>query len=108
MGDVLYAAWHFGAQHQRREYVSTTSRILLVDADPAALAAMSQALQDEGHSTATAFDTAAALAIAERLGPFELLIVDVQVAPADAIELARRLRERDPNLQVLYVTPRDR
>ena len=105
MGEVVYAAPQFGARQDRtNRTVSTTARVLIVDADPAALAAISQALQSEGHMTATAFDAAGAIAVAERLGPFDLLITDVHMTPMNGVELAEALRKRDPRLQVLYVT----
>jgi CheY-like chemotaxis protein len=105
MGEVLYAAPQFGPQPRRTSRsVSTVARVLIVDADPAALAAISQALLSEGHMTTTAFDARAALAVAERMGPFELLITDVRMTPIDGVELAETLRESDPQLQVLYVT----
>ena len=106
MGHVVYAAPQFGAQstQQTRDHVSTVARVLIVDADPAALAAIAQALQSEGHSTATAFDAAAAVAIAERMGSFALLITSLRMTPMNGVELAETLRRRNPELQVLYVT----
>ncbi len=105
MGDVLYGAPQFGAQPDRAgRGVSTVAHVLIVDPDPAALAAASQALQSEGHMTATAFDAPGAMAVAERLGPFELLITDLRMTPMDGVELAEALRRRDSRLQVLYIT----
>ncbi len=105
MGDVLYAAPQFGPQASSADRsISTVARVLIVDADPAALAAASQALQSEGHKTATAFDGPGAIAVAERLGPFEVLVTDVQMVPIDGLELAAILRRHDPRLQVLYLT----
>ena len=104
MGEVLYAAPQFRHHPTRVRGTSTVSRILIVDADPAALAAMSQALQSEGHLTATAFNAAGAITLSERLGPFGLLITDLHMTPVDGIELAQALREGDPQLQVIYTT----
>ena len=105
MGEVVYAAPQFGARPGRsNRSVTTAARVLIVDADPASLAAIAQALQSEGHMTATAFDGSGAIAVAERLGPFELLITDVHMTPMNGVELAEALRKRDPQLQVLYVT----
>jgi CheY-like chemotaxis protein len=105
MGEVVYAAPQFSARQARtNRSVSTAARVLIVDADPAALAAIAQALQSEGHMTATAFDAAGAIAIAERLGPFELLITDLHMTPMNGVALAGTLRTHDPLLQVLYVT----
>jgi len=104
MGEVLNAL-EFGPHSAgRNRGISTVARVLIVDADVAALAAMSQALQSEGHTTATAFDATGALATAERLAPFELLITDVHVTPIDGMTLAHTLRLRDPELHVLYTT----
>jgi DNA-binding response OmpR family regulator len=105
MGEVVYAP-QFGGRPARTEHVSPRSRVLIVDGDPAALAAVAQVLQSEGHSTATAFDDSGAIAVAERLGPFDLLIIDV--ASTAGMNLVDALRRRDPALHVLYVTdPRD-
>jgi DNA-binding response OmpR family regulator len=103
MGEVVYAP-QFGGRPARTEHVSTRARVLIVDGDPAALAAIAQALQSEGHATATAFDGGGAVAVAERLGPFDLLIMDV--ASTAGLDVVDVLRRRDPLLHVLYVTDR--
>ena len=103
MGEVVYAP-QFGGRPARVEQVTNRGRVLIVDGDPAALAAISQTLQSEGHSTATAFDASGAVAVVERLGPFDLLIVDV--ASTAGADLVDSLRRRDPVLHVLYVTDR--
>ena len=103
MGEVVYAP-QFGGRPARAEHVSTRARVLIVDGDPASLAAIAQVLQSEGHATATAFDASGAVAVAERLGPFDLLILDV-VSTA-GLDLVDALRRRDPVMQVLYVTDR--
>lgn len=101
MGEIVYAP-QFDARPSRAARISTVARILLVDADPAALAAMTQALQSEGYVTAAAFDAPGAIAVAERLGPFDLLIVDV--ASTDELPLVSKLRHRrDGELHVLYL-----
>ncbi len=100
MGEVVYAP-QFGARPSRSEHAATAARVLIVDSEPATLAAISQALQNEGHATATAFDAPGAVAVAERLGPFDLLITDVETT--GGVELASTLRRRDRTLQVLYV-----
>jgi len=101
MGEVVYAP-QFGGRSPRTERSGTVARVLVVDSDPATLAAISQALQNEGHATATAFDAPGAVAVAERLGPFDLLITDV--GEIDGGDLASTLRRLDRSLQVLYVT----
>jgi CheY-like chemotaxis protein len=103
MGQVVYAP-QFAGRPSRTEHAGTVARVLVVDSEPATLAAISQALQSEGHATATAFDAPGAVAVAERLGPFDLLITDVEAT--GGVELADTLRRREPSMQVLYVTSR--
>src|SRR5215471_19157152 len=106
MGEVVYAP-QFGGRPARTEHVNPHARVLIVDADPATLAAAAQVLQSEGHATATAFDAAGAIAVAERLGPFDLLIIDLD--STSGVELVDALRRRDPVMHVLYVTgPREK
>jgi DNA-binding response OmpR family regulator len=101
MGEVVYAP-QFGGRGARTVDVSTPARVLIVNGDPATLAAIAHALQSEGHSTATAFDASGALAVEERLGPFDLLIIDVESTAG--VDLVDALRRRDPVLHVLYIT----
>jgi CheY-like chemotaxis protein len=103
MGDVLYAATQFGTRTVREE-PRGRSTVLLVDPDPAALAAMDQALRDRGFVTATAFDGSGALAASQRVGTLSLLVTNVQAPPMHAVELADALRRQHPGLQVLYIT----
>jgi DNA-binding response OmpR family regulator len=103
MGDVLYAATQFGTRTVREESRDRRSTVLLVDPDPAALAAMEQALRDEGFVTATAFDGTGALAAAQRVDALSLLVTNIQATPMHAVELADVLRRQHPSLQVLYM-----
>jgi DNA-binding response OmpR family regulator len=104
MGDVLYAATQFGTRTVREESRGRRSTVLLVDPDPAALAAMEQALLDEGFVTATALDGTGALAASYRVGTLNLLVTNVQTTQMHALELADVLRRQHPGLQVLYMT----
>jgi two-component system OmpR family response regulator len=104
MSEVVQAASSTGAQPSRTAGASTVARVLVVDSDPAALAAIEDVLRHDGYFTASAFDAAAALDIATRLGPFELLITELHTTPVNGVELASALRAREPELQVLYVT----
>ena len=80
------------------------ARVLVVDADPTTLAAISDPLRHEGYFVATAFDAEGALHAARRLGPFELLITALRMTPIDGVELARTLRAFEPGMQALYIT----
>jgi DNA-binding response OmpR family regulator len=107
VGDVLYAATQFRPRPVREDSRGRRPTVLLVDPDPAALAAMEEALRDEGFATATAFDGAGAVAASHRLGALDLLVTNVQVTQMHAVELADVLRRKQPSLQVLYVTTCD-
>jgi two-component system, cell cycle sensor histidine kinase and response regulator CckA len=104
VGEVLYAATQFRTRTAREESRGRRSIVLLVDPDPAALAAMEQALRDGGFVTATAFDGAGALAASHRVGTLDLLVTNVQATQMHAVELADVLRRQHPGLQVLYMT----
>jgi DNA-binding response OmpR family regulator len=78
--------------------------VLLVDPDPATLAAMDQALSDEGFVTATAFDGPSAVAASHRVGTLDALVAAHGVS---AVELADALRRLHPGLVVLYTTTPD-
>ena len=93
-----------GAEPSRIEGPATVARVLVVDADPATLAAISGLLRHEGYFVATAFDADGALMAARRVGRFELLITAVRTVPLNGVELASALRKFEPDLQVLYVT----
>jgi two-component system cell cycle sensor histidine kinase/response regulator CckA len=104
VGEVLYAATQFRARPIREELRGHRCTVLLVDPDPASLAAMEQALRDGGFLTATAFDGAGALAASHRVDTLNLLVTNVQATQMHAVELADVLRRRHPGLQVLYMT----
>jgi CheY-like chemotaxis protein len=104
VGDVVYAATQFRPRPARVETeAGATARILVVDPDPASLAAMEHVLQTEGYVTAAAFDGLGAFAAAERLGEIDLLITEVQATQMSGAELADLLRRRNPRLPVLYL-----
>jgi diguanylate cyclase (GGDEF)-like protein len=58
-------------------------------------------LRQAGYSTARALNAREALGMAEQFGPFDLLVTD-EVMKSQ--ELARQLRQIEPNLKVLYLT----
>ncbi len=104
MGDVLYAATQFRTRPVREEFTGDKASILLVDPDPATLAAMEQALRHEGYGIATAFDAAGAVSASQRMASLDLLVTNVQATQMHAVELADLLRRHHPALQVLYMT----
>ena len=79
-------------------------RVLIVDDEEAIAKFVARALQPSGFVTASASSGAAAIAMAETFAPVDLLLTDLMMPGMNGDELARRLRARDPDLKVLYLT----
>ena len=81
--------------------------VLIVDDEEPVLRFVDRVLRDAGFKTTTASSGADALATAQqRKGerPFDLLVTDVNMPQMTGDELARRLRQIEPGLKVLYLT----
>ena len=85
---------------------SGAPRVLVVDDEAMLADLLSQALRHEGWETATAKDGLDALAKATSFHP-DVVILDVQMPRMDGLETLERLRARDPELPVLFLTARD-
>jgi CheY-like chemotaxis protein len=81
-----------------------TFRILVVDDDESVRVFVERALRQPGYETRVAIDGIDALRVAESEGPFDLLLTDLAMPSMRGDELARRLRQTDPSLKVLYLT----
>jgi two-component system, cell cycle sensor histidine kinase and response regulator CckA len=79
-------------------------RVLVVDDEEPIRKFVQRVLTEAGHQPVLAVDGPDALAIAKAQGPFELLLTDVNMPNLMGDELARRLRQDDPALKVLYLT----
>lgn len=77
------------------------ARILVVDDELSFRTYAALALEVAGHQTTEAADGVEAL---EAPGPFELLLTDLMMPRMMGDELARRMRQRDPAVKVLYLT----
>ena len=80
-------------------------RVLVVDDEAMLADLLSQALRHEGWETNTATDGLDALAKAASFHP-DVVILDVQMPRMDGLETLERLRARDPELPVLFLTDR--
>ena len=85
---------------------SRAPRLLLVEDEFLIRLTLSETLGDAGYDVVEAEDVDEALArLAE--GRIDLLLTDIQLpGPADGRELARRVRELDPELPVIFMTGR--
>ncbi len=79
--------------------------LLLVEDEPVLRSVSQRALESEGYTVLTAEDGFDAVAVAETFsGTIDLMITDVVLPGLNGRALAERLRERRPNLEVLYMT----
>jgi two-component system response regulator MprA len=83
-----------------------SSRILVVDDDPAVLRMLVRALAAEGHEVESAPDGGAALAAVERCAP-DAVVLDVAMPGMDGLAVCRRLRAGGLTVPVLLLTARD-
>lgn len=79
-------------------------RVLVVDDEPQICAFVSRVLEGAGYRVTTAADGPAAIASVAQDGPPDLLFTDYKMPRMDGDELAARLRQRTPDLKVLYLT----
>ncbi|EDM77642.1 DNA-binding response regulator [Plesiocystis pacifica SIR-1] len=85
-------------------------RLLLVDDDPKLREVVGYALEREGYAVTQARNGAEALDLLEATGSssadFDLLVVDVSMPEIDGFDLVRRLRLRDADTPVLFLSAR--
>lgn len=79
-------------------------RVLLAE-DEAIIAMLFQdVLEMAGHGVVVARDGQAAIALAARGGPFDLLVTDLNMPGLGGAEVIRQLRAEEPHLPVVVVT----
>ncbi len=79
-------------------------RVLVVDDEEAVRKFVSRVLTEVGYQTVTAEDGRSAIGAAAKEEPFDLLVTDLMMPNMNGDELARRLRQTQPGLKVLYLT----
>jgi CheY-like chemotaxis protein len=77
---------------------------LVVDDEEGVLRFVDRVLRDAGYRTFTASDGPEAIEVAAKLGTLDVLVTDVMMPRMTGDELARRLRQGEPRLKVLYLT----
>lgn len=85
--------------------ISRDARIFLVEDEPAVLSVLSETLRNAGYQIHSATSGDAALAVWEEGPSFDLLITDI-VMPGQlqGTHLAKALRERHPDLPVVFMS----
>jgi CheY-like chemotaxis protein len=81
-----------------------TARILVVDDEPSVRSFVERVLRESGYDIQVAADGVEALGALEKLGPFDMLLTDQMMPKMNGDELARRARQAQPHLKVLYLT----
>lgn len=81
-------------------------QVLIVDDEPAVVAALERALRIDGYETAVARDGQQALA-ALAAGRPDLVVLDVMMPKVDGLEVCRRLRASGDRTPVLMLTARN-
>ena len=78
--------------------------VLVVDDEEAVRKLVDRVLREGGYRTTTAADGPEAIDAASKLDTLDVLVTDVMMPQMQGDELARRLRQRQPGLKVLYLT----
>ena len=80
--------------------------VLVVDDEPNLAELLTSALRYEGWDVSTALDGNSAIRTARETGP-DVVVLDVMLPDMDGLTVLRRLRDRDTDVPVLFLTARD-
>ncbi|HZR25456.1 MAG TPA: response regulator [Vicinamibacterales bacterium] len=78
--------------------------VLIVDDEEPVRMYVDRVLSSAGYHTTLASDGPQAIEIASKMEQLDILVTDVMMPEMQGDELARRLRQREPQLKVLYLT----
>jgi two-component system, cell cycle sensor histidine kinase and response regulator CckA len=79
-------------------------RVLVVDDEESIRTFAERALRDASYEVAVASDGPEALRIVEEQAPFDVFVIDIVMPHMRGDELARQLRQANPDVKVLYFT----
>jgi two-component system, cell cycle sensor histidine kinase and response regulator CckA len=88
----------------RRRQSDPPARILIVDDEPVVVEFAQRVLHSAGYRTMTATSGDEALKLCTEQGMPDLLVTDMKMPRMEGDELATKLRQREPDLKVLYLT----
>ena len=83
---------------------TTNANVLVVDDEDGMRQVEQRMLERAGYDVVGARDGAEAIQLADGRRPFDLVIADMAMPVMDGSEMARRLRAKQPDLKVLFVT----
>jgi two-component system cell cycle sensor histidine kinase/response regulator CckA len=78
--------------------------VLVVDDEEPVRRFVDRVLSEANYRTSLAADGLEAIKVAAEHGPFDILVTDLMMPEMTGDELARRLRQNEPGLKVLYLT----
>jgi two-component system, NtrC family, sensor kinase len=81
----------------------SASKILIVDDEQAIVRLLSMSLKSDGYDTCTASSGEEALDVFENQSP-DIVVTDIKMPGMDGLELLKRIKERDPDKEVIIVT----
>lgn len=93
-----------GYASRRKAAPRRNLRILIVDDEEPIRRFVDRVLRDAGYVTFIAADGVEALALAQKEEVFDVVVTDLMMPGLSGDELARRLRQDEPKLKVLYLT----
>jgi two-component system cell cycle sensor histidine kinase/response regulator CckA len=93
-----------GYASRRKAMPRRPLRILIVDDEEPIRRFVDRVLRDAGYVTFTAAGGVEALALAQKEEAFDVVVTDLMMPGLSGDELARRLRQDEPRLKVLYLT----
>lgn len=80
-----------------------TETILVVDDDEDILELIERHLSNRGYEVLTAYDGEQAISLLDQL-MFDLVITDLKMPKLDGMEVLRKAKEKDPNIEVVILT----
>jgi len=79
------------------------ARILIVDDEPVVLDVLKRLLEEDGREIALASSPDEAMQVANR-GPFEVALIDKNLQGASGLDLSRKLKALQPEVEVILIT----
>lgn len=100
----MNSAFSFVRNHATRMKRTPTMNVLVVDDEEPVRKFVERVLREAGYKTATAGGGAEAIEVAKKMESLDILVTDVMMPQMTGDELARRLRQAEQRLKVLYLT----
>jgi two-component system OmpR family response regulator len=102
----MAAAANTSARGAQDTAAGTPVRVLVVDDEPTLAELVTMALRYEGWEVRSAGSGMAAVRVAREFRP-DVVVLDVMLPDLSGLDVLHRLRERAPNLPVLFLTAKD-